>query len=110
MSQHSRRLSEPERLIVDKPIREWLKDGIIKENCSDYSSPIVLVNKKDGTKRLCCDFLKLNRKIIKEIYPIPNIEAQINRLQNAKIFTTKDSAIRFFQSEIYFNDYTRWTV
>ncbi|XP_045503832.1 uncharacterized protein LOC123700633 isoform X1 [Colias croceus] len=46
--QNPRRLSPLELNIVDKQIKEWLDEGIIKTSKSDYASPIVLAKKKNG--------------------------------------------------------------
>lgn len=94
--QSPRRLPQIEKDEVDKQIEEWLRDGIIQPSCSDYASPIVLVKKKDGTKRLCVDYRKLNMKIYKDRYPLPIIEDHIDKLQKGKIFCTLDLANGFF--------------
>ncbi|GFW69243.1 retrovirus-related Pol polyprotein from transposon 17.6 [Trichonephila clavipes] len=73
IAQRSRRLSLPENQEVEKQIDEWLEQGIIRESCSNFSSPVVVWKKKDGTMRLCTDYRKLNKKIIKDRYPLPVI-------------------------------------
>lgn len=88
--QSPRRLAPLEKEIVNKQIDEWLDKGIIQPSKSDFASPIVLAKKKDGSFRLCIDFRRLNKKIIKERYPLPLIEDQIDRLKNAKMFTSLD--------------------
>lgn len=60
----------------------------------------MLVKKKNGETRICIDFRKLNKKIIKDRYPLPLIEDQLDRLQNAKIFSTLDLRNGFFHVEI----------
>lgn len=74
ISQLPRRLAPLEKRIVEKQISEWLKDGIIRKSSSDFSSPIVLAHKKDGTRRLCVDYRRLNRTIVRDHFPIPLIE------------------------------------
>lgn len=92
----SRRMPQIELDEIDRQLNNWLDEGIIRNSQSDYSSPIVLVQKKDGTKRICIDYRQLNRKIIKDRYPLPLIEDQIDKLQNAKIFSTLDLKNGFF--------------
>lgn len=94
--QHPRRLSQPEQKEVDRQINEWLENGIIKPSSSEFASPIVLVKKKNGATRICVDYRKINKKIVKDRYPLPLIEDQIDRLRNAKVFTTLDCENGFF--------------
>ena len=72
--QRPRRLSYEDQNIVAQQIKEWLRDGIIRTSTSEYASPIVLVSKKDGSKRLCCDFRKLNEKILRDNFPMMLID------------------------------------
>ncbi|GFV17557.1 transposon Tf2-6 polyprotein [Trichonephila clavipes] len=81
IAQRSRRLSLPEKREVEKQIDEWLEQGIIRESCSDFSSPVVVCKKKDGTMRLCIDYRKLNKKIVKDRYPLPIIEEEGAKLE-----------------------------
>ncbi|GBL72881.1 hypothetical protein AVEN_198522-1, partial [Araneus ventricosus] len=79
--QPARRLSFPEIQAVNKQIDEWLDQGIVRQSSSEYASPIVLVKKKDGTARLCVDYRKLNRKLVKDRFPLPLIEDVLDKLQ-----------------------------
>ncbi|XP_015437236.1 PREDICTED: uncharacterized protein LOC107192452 [Dufourea novaeangliae] len=88
--QRPRRLSLKETAEIDKHIQTWLDDGIIRPSNSDYASPVVLVQKKDGATRLCIDYRKLNERIIKDRYPLPVIEDQIDKLQGAKVYSLID--------------------
>lgn len=49
-----------------------------------------MVKKRDGSLRLCVDYRRLNRVIVKDRYPLPLIEDQLNRLQSARIFSSID--------------------
>ncbi|GFX42905.1 transposon Tf2-8 polyprotein [Trichonephila clavipes] len=100
IAQRSRRLSLPEKRKVEKQIDEWLEQGIIRESCSDFSSPVVVCKKKDGTMRLCIDYRKLNKKIVKDRYPLPIIEEVLDKLGNGKIFTTLDLKNAFFHVDV----------
>ena len=91
-----RRLSIAEQGEVESKVNDWLEEGIIRQSFSEYSSPIVLVTKKDGTKRMCCDFRKLNKKIIRDNFPMMVIDDVLQRLKGGKIFTTLDLRNGFF--------------
>ncbi|GFW70226.1 phosphatase and actin regulator 2 [Trichonephila clavipes] len=49
--QRARRLSCSEKLQVNDQIDDWLQQGIIREICSDYCSPIVLCKKVNGAMK-----------------------------------------------------------
>lgn len=91
-----RRLSVLEARVVDTQIDEWLRGGIIKPSVSDYSSPIVLVKKKDNSTRLCIDYRRINKKIVKDRFPMPLIDDQLDKLRGSRIFTTLDLKNGFF--------------
>ncbi|GFU35688.1 uncharacterized protein K02A2.6-like [Trichonephila clavipes] len=69
-----RRLPFTERDIVDKQIDEWIQNGVIEPCSSAYASQVLVVRKKDGSPRVCIDFRKLNRVLVKDHYPLPLIE------------------------------------
>ncbi|GFT44426.1 transposon Tf2-11 polyprotein [Trichonephila clavipes] len=85
-----RRLPFAERDIVDAQVDEWVKNGIVEPCLSPYASQVVVVKKKDGKSRVCIDYRRLNRKLIKDNYHLPLIDDILDCLQNAKIFTTLD--------------------
>lgn len=94
--QKARRLSPSEKNIVNAQIEEWEKQGIVRPSSSDYASPVVLVRKRDGSYRLCIDYRLLNKKIIKDRYPLPLIEDQLDQLQDTEVFSTIDLKNGFF--------------
>ncbi|GFV10968.1 transposon Tf2-6 polyprotein [Trichonephila clavipes] len=91
-----RRLPFAERDIVDAQVDEWVKNGIVEPCSSPYASQVVVVKKKDGKSRVFIDYRRLNRKLIKDNYPLPLIDDILDCLQNAKIFTTLDLKNGFF--------------
>ena len=96
IQQLPRRLAPLEKQIVDEQIANWLEEGIIRSSTSEYSSPIVLAHKKDGTRRLCVDYRKLNKLIVRDHFPIPLIEDIIDDLHSARVFSTLDLENGFF--------------
>ena len=68
--------SIPRQLYAE--VKEYLGDLLtnswIKKSYSPYSSPIVRVTKKDGSLRLCIDYRKLNKKVIRDKMPIPRVQ------------------------------------
>lgn len=94
------RLAAAEREVVKKMIAELLRNNIIRESESPYASPITLVTKKNGQHRMCVDFRALNNITVKDRYPIPRIDDQIDALANAKWFSSLDMTSGFYQIPI----------
>ncbi|GKT37408.1 LDOC1-related like protein, partial [Aduncisulcus paluster] len=70
----SRRASPADRAFLEKEIAELCKKGIISRSKSPFYSPIVIVPKKNGSKRLCVDFRALNEITIPFRFPLPRID------------------------------------
>lgn len=98
--QRARRLSPVDREEVNRQVSLWLDEDIIRPSLSDFASPIVLVKKKDGSKRLCVDYRQLNKKTIRDRYPLPLIEDQLDMLQGSKLFSTLDLKNGFFHVKV----------
>jgi hypothetical protein len=73
---------------MEELVQHLLTSNLIQPSVSPYSSPVILVKKKDGTWRLRVDYRKLNANIVKNKYPIPIIEDLL--LFGAKIFSKVD--------------------
>ncbi|GFU34477.1 retrovirus-related Pol polyprotein from transposon 297 [Trichonephila clavipes] len=91
-----RRLPCTERDIVDKQIDEWTQNGVIEPCSSAYASQVLVVHKKDGSPRVCIDYRKLNRVLVKDHYPPPLIEDILDKLQDTRVFSTIDLRNGFF--------------
>lgn len=85
------------REIVDKAIDEMLGANIISRSHSPWSFPIVVVDKKDGSKRFCVDFRALNRITKKISYPLPLIDDLLAQVGNAKYFSSYDLKSGYWQ-------------
>ena len=83
--------------VVEKTLQEMEDKGIIRPSMSPWSAPVVIVQKKDGTLRFCVDYRGLNAKTIKDAYPLPRIEDNLDSLRGAHWFTTLDLASGYWQ-------------
>lgn len=98
---HPYRMSDSERQKVRETVSDLLKNNIIRESNSSFASPIILTKKKDGSHRLCVDFRSLNRITLKDRYPLPRIDDQLDRLGKHRYFTSLDMASGFHQIPIH---------
>ena len=84
-----------------KQVREELKAmeeiGIIEPAKSSWSSPMVMIKKKDGGVRLCGDYCKLNELTEEDPYCMPRADELIERIGRATYITTLDMTKGFYQ-------------
>ena len=85
------------RDVMDSEIKEMLELGVTEKSVSPYSSPVVLVPKKDGSVQFCIDFRKLNK--VTEFYAnqMPNMEEVIYKMSGHIFFTKMDCCKGFWQ-------------
>ena len=85
------------RSVIETEIQDMLDLGVIEPSISPYSSPIVLVPKKDEAVRFCIDFRKLSKVTEFDAEPMPNMEEIINRMSGHKYFTKMDLSKGYWQ-------------
>ena len=78
-------------------INDILKYGVIEESHSEWSAPIVIVKKKDGTLQLCADYRQLNGISMMDAYPMPQID---QRLMDSVIQVMQDYAADYLDDLI----------
>ena len=92
VKQRPHRMSSEDHRIVERECTEMLKKGVMRESSSPWSSPVVLMAKKDGEARFCIDYRRLNSPMVKDSYPLPNIEDMLGALGGCKYFCLCNSA------------------
>ena len=93
----ARRMSPDKAAKANQEVQNLLALGLIQPSYSPWASGIVMVKKKTGELRFCCDFRPLNDVTVKDAFPLPRIDESLSRIGNAKIFTSIDLAWAFWQ-------------
>jgi hypothetical protein len=94
------RTSYKNQEFIKEEIDRLLKSGLIQPSKSQWTSPVVVVEKKNGKKRLCVDYRKLNSVTKKNNYPLPRIDDMLETLEGSRWFTSLDLASGFWQVEL----------
>jgi hypothetical protein len=99
-----RRCPQKWKETVTCQINEMLDNGIIVESTSPYSSNMLLVDKKDGSKRFCVDYRTLNANTVKDTYPLPNVDDILDQLRGCMFFSQLDLASGYWGIPIHPDD------
>jgi hypothetical protein len=91
------RLSPKERETLKEQMKELVDLGLVRPSRSGYSAPVLFVKKSDGSLRMVVDYRALNKKTVRDRFPLPRISDLLDRLQRAKYYTKMDLQQGFYQ-------------
>lgn len=95
-----RRLAPAMRAVAQEMVSKLDDTGVTEPCAGPWSAPIVMVKKKNGTWRMCCDWRELNKSIIVPKHPLPRIDDALAAFEGKKFFTVVDMTCGFNQIEI----------
>ena len=102
--QQPRRVPPARREQAQSLVHNMLKKDTIQPSNSPWASPIVLVQKKNGTLRFCVDYRKLNAVTRKDAFPLPRVDDTLDTLGDSRWFSTLDLISGYWQVKVHPED------
>ncbi len=94
---HIYRYPEKAKDITTSILKDLEERDIIEKSTAAWLSPIVLVTKPSGNKRMCLDYRKVNKQITSDINPLPNLEELVENVAGSKYCATLDLKDAYYQ-------------
>ena len=100
MSRAPYRMAPIELKELKVQLQELLDKGFERPSVSPWGAPVLFVKKKDGTLRMCIDYLQLNKVTVKNKYPLLRIEDLFYQLKRAGVFSKIDIRSGYYQLRV----------
>jgi hypothetical protein len=94
------RMSIEELKELKKQLTELQEAGYTRSDSSPCGAPVLFVQKKDGSQRMCVDYRSLNDVTVKNKYPLPRIEDLFDQMRGARVFSKIDLRSGYHQMKI----------
>jgi hypothetical protein len=107
ISKRPNRMHMNELVELKKQIVELQAKGFIQPSSSLWGAPVLFVEKKNGTQRMCVDYRSLNEVTIKKKYPLPQIEDLFDQMKGSSIFSNIDLRSGYHQLGIRESDISK---
>ncbi|MCO5571843.1 hypothetical protein L7F22_025591 [Adiantum nelumboides] len=98
------KVSQTQQEETMRQVNELVKKGMVRPSSSPFCSSVLLVQKKDGTYRMCVDYRALIRITIKNRFPVPRVEDLFDKLQGSTYFSRIDLKSCYHQIRIVDED------
>jgi hypothetical protein len=96
----SYKMSVEELKELKKQLTELQEARYIRLSSSPWGAPVLFVQKKDGSQRMCVDYRSLNDVTVKNKYPLPRIEDLFDQMRGARVFSKIDLRSGYHQMKI----------
>jgi len=96
------------RLLAEK-VAKQLRMGVIKPSQSEWSFPVVIVPKPDGSPRFCVDYSRLNDVTVKDTCPLPRMDDCFDFLGGASVFSMLDCISGYWKIPLAVEDHDKPT-
>jgi hypothetical protein len=100
ISKRPYRIPVNELVELKKQIAKLQAKGFIHPISSPWGTPILFIEKKDGTQQMCVDYCSLNEVTIKNKYPLRRIEVLFELMKGARVFSKIDLRSGYHQLRI----------
>jgi hypothetical protein len=100
ISKRPYRMSVDELQELKKQLTELQEAGYIHPSSSPWGAPVLFVQKKDGSPRMCVDYRSLNDVTIKNKYSLPRIDDLFDQMRGARVFSKIDLRSGYHQMKI----------
>ena len=84
-------------------LQELLDKGYIEPSASPFGSPVLMVPKPGNPDklRMVIDYRAINELTVADRFPLPDVQAMMDRLQGKKVFSTLDCLWGFWNTPMY---------
>ncbi|MCO5579131.1 hypothetical protein L7F22_032983 [Adiantum nelumboides] len=94
------RVSHAQQEEIMRQVNELVEKEMVRPSSSPFCSLVLLVQKKDGTYRMCVNYRALNRITIKNRFPVPRVKDLFDKLQGSTYFSRIDLKSGYHQTRI----------
>jgi hypothetical protein len=105
-----RRLDLARLAAAKREFQAMVNEGIIRRSSSQWSSPLHMVAKKDGSWRPCGNYRQLNLQTVEDKYPLPNMADLAACLDGCRVFIKPDLRKGYLQVPVAAEDIAKTAI
>ena len=85
---------------MEELIQNMMAQGVIQHSSSLWASPVILVEKRDGSYHFCVDYRCLNAVTKIDVFPLPHVDDTLDMLSQTRYFSTLDLTAGYWQVQM----------